>query len=112
MGEVVPFTTTSSGVDPSLFPELIDQFGYVYQSSQRPGARVHESLAEGHNPLAYWRYGSTYGKQVGIEGDLPNDIKWQSGGVVFRDENRISMNMRCTVLSGYCSPMMIPWVPG
>jgi hypothetical protein len=86
--EVAPFSTASDGSDPVLFPDSLDQFGYAYQSSQRPGARVHESLAEGNNPLAYWRYASTYGKQVGPEGDLPNDIKWQFGGIVFRDESR------------------------
>jgi hypothetical protein len=85
LGEVRAFTTTSTGWDLAWAPDKIDQYGYVYQSSQRPGARVHESLTEGGIPIGYWRYQATYGDQVGVEGDLPNDIKWQFGGVVFRD---------------------------
>jgi hypothetical protein len=87
-GEVRPFSATSSGYDLSWFPEQINQYGYVYQSSQRPDARVHESLSEGVIPIGYWRYVGTYGDQVGVEGDLPNDLKWQFGGVVFRDQQR------------------------
>lgn len=86
-GEVIPYTTTTSGMGLDWFPEQIDQYGYVYMSSERPGARVHESLGEGGLPIGYWRYDGTYGAQVGVEGDLPNDIKWQFGGVVFRDQN-------------------------
>ncbi|NIS81030.1 MAG: hypothetical protein GTO14_12665 [Anaerolineales bacterium] len=90
-GQVIPFSTTTSGMGLEWFPEQIDQYGYGYMSSQRPGARVHESLGEGGLPIGYWRYDGTYGDQVGIEGDLPNDIKWQFTGVVFRDQNsRIS----------------------
>lgn len=86
-GQVVPFSTTSTGMGLEWFPEQIDQYGYGYMSSERPGARVHESLGEGGLPIGYWRYDGTYGDQVGIEGDLPNDIKWQYTGVVFRDQN-------------------------
>jgi hypothetical protein len=84
-GEVQLFSTTSTMWDLSWDPGSIDQYGYTYRSSQRPGARVHESLSEGGIPIAYWRYGATYGDQVGIEGDRPNDLKWQFGGAVFRD---------------------------
>jgi hypothetical protein len=85
-GEVIPFSTTTSGMGLDWFPEQIDQYGYGYMSSERPGARVHESLGEGGFPIGYWRYDGTYGDQVGVEGDLPNDIKWQFVGVVFRDQ--------------------------
>jgi hypothetical protein len=88
VGEIRPFSSTSSGLDLGLFPEQIVRFGYVYQSSERPDSRVHESLSEGVIPIGYWRYVGTYGAQVGVEGDLPNDLKWQFGGVVFRDEQR------------------------
>jgi hypothetical protein len=86
-GEVIPFSTTSNGMGLEWFPDKIDQYGYGYMSSERPGARVHESLGEGAFPIGYWRYDGTYGDQVGVEGDLPNDIKWQYTGVVFRDQN-------------------------
>jgi hypothetical protein len=35
----------------------------------------------------YWRFNDNYGHQVGVgvQGDLPNDIKWQYVGVVFRN---------------------------
>jgi hypothetical protein len=81
------FEETSNGMGLEWFPEKIDQYGYGYMSSERPGARVHESLGEGAFPIGYWRYDGTYGDQVGVEGDLPNDIKWQFTGVVFRDQN-------------------------
>ncbi len=86
--EVIPFTTTSSGLGLELFPEQINQYGYAYYTSERPGARVHEALGEGNIPVGYWRYSGTYGDQAGVMGDLPNDLKWQYGGVVFRDLDR------------------------
>jgi hypothetical protein len=85
--EVIPFSTTSTGMGLEWFPDQIDQYGYGYMSSERPGARVHETLGEGGLPIGYWRYDGTYGDQVGVEGDLPNDIKWQYTGIVFRDKN-------------------------
>jgi hypothetical protein len=87
-GELIPFTTTSTGLGLEWFPEQIDQYGYAYYASERPGARVHEALGEGNIPVSYWRYGGTYGDQVGVMGDLSNDLKWQYGGVVFRDLGR------------------------
>jgi hypothetical protein len=86
-GEVIPFSTTSSGMGLDWFPNQIDQYGYAYMSSERPGARVHESLGEGGIPIGYWRYDGTFGDQVGVEGDLPNDLKWQYAGIVFRDQH-------------------------
>ncbi len=88
LGEVRLFSTTSTGFGLELFPEQLNQFGYVYQTSERPGARVHESVSEGTIPIGYWRFLATYGDQVGVEGDLPNDLKWQFGSAVFRDLDR------------------------
>ncbi len=86
--EMPLFSTASSGVYPDLFPDQIDQWGYSYRSSERPGVRVRELVSEDANLLGYWRYGDLYGGQIGMghEGDLPHDIKWQFGGAVFREE--------------------------
>ncbi|MBN1810353.1 MAG: hypothetical protein JXA14_00800 [Anaerolineae bacterium] len=75
-------STTSDGSDALWAPDKIDQYAYAYRTSQRPGARVHETIAE--HGTVYWRFGANYGDQVGREGDLPNDIKWEFGGAVFR----------------------------
>ena len=88
LGEVRLFSTTSTGYGLDYFPEQINQYGYVYQTSERPDARVHESVSEGTIPIGYWRFLATYGDQVGVEGDLPNDLKWQFGSAVFRDVDR------------------------
>ena len=75
-------STTSDGSDPHWAPEKIDQYAYAYRTSQRPGARVHENISE--EGTVYWRFNANYGDQVGREGDLLNDIKWEFGGAVFR----------------------------
>jgi hypothetical protein len=81
----VPLVSTSpDGEDQLWDPERIDQFGYAYRTSQRPGARVHETVSEEGLGIAYWRFNAPYGDQVGVEGDLPNDLKWEFGGAVFR----------------------------
>jgi hypothetical protein len=77
-------STTSDGSDIVWSPELIDQIGYSYRASQRPDARVHETIVEGEPNIHYWGFNAPYGDQVGYEGDLPNDIKWEFGGAVFR----------------------------
>jgi len=81
------FSTASSGVYPDRFPDQIDQWGYSYRSSERPGVRVRELVSEDSNIMGYWRFSDMYGRQIGMgyEGDLPNDYKFQFGGVVFRD---------------------------
>ncbi len=85
--EIPLFSTASSGVYPDRFPDQIDQWGYSYRSSERPGVRVRELVSEDSNIMGYWRFGDMYGGQIGMghEGDLPNDYKFQFGGVVFRD---------------------------
>jgi hypothetical protein len=85
--EIPLFSTASSGVYPDRFPDQIDQWGYSYRSSERPGVRVRELVSEDSNLMGYWRFNDMYGRQIGVgrEGDLPNDYKFQFGGLVFRD---------------------------
>ena len=86
-GEIPLFISTHSGRTPSLAPQEVDQWAYSYRTSQRPGVRVREVVAEdGHNG-GYWRLDTLYDEQlsVGILGDLPNDFKFQYVGTVYRD---------------------------
>ncbi len=87
VGEVPLLCSTSTGVDPALQPELVDQWGYAYRSSERPGLHVHDDLSEDFMSTGYWRFNDNYGHQVGVgvQGDLANDFKWQYIGVVFRN---------------------------
>jgi hypothetical protein len=82
--ELPLFSTTSDGTDLYWSPDLIDHYGYAYRSSERPDARVHETICEDSLGISYWRFDAEYGGQVGFEGDLPNDLKWEFGGAVFR----------------------------
>jgi hypothetical protein len=81
------FTSTTNGHPASMFPGNIDQIAYAYLSSQRPGVRVRESIAEDSQGSGYWRFDGMYDNQpgVGIDGDRPNDFKFQFVGVVYRD---------------------------
>lgn len=85
--ELPLFSSTTSGLPVSLVPEESDQIAYAYLSSQRPGVRVREAVAEDGHGSGYWRFDSMYDGQpgVGIEGDLPNDFKYQFVGAVYRD---------------------------
>ena len=64
----------------------LDLWAYSYRSIQRPLVRVREQIAEDRVSGQYWRFNDQYGSQLGVgrEGDLPNDIKFQYGGVVVR----------------------------
>ncbi|HET7090634.1 MAG TPA: hypothetical protein VFL17_18535, partial [Anaerolineae bacterium] len=86
IGEAPLFMSTASGIDPAVEPEDIDQLAYWYGSSERADVRVREILSEDNMGTAYWRFGDTYGYQIGesAEGDLPGDLKWEFGGAVFR----------------------------
>jgi len=68
-------------------PDDIDQIAYSYRSSQRPGTRVREFVAEDGETGGYWRLDTLYDDQlsVGLQGDRPNDFKFQYVGAVFRD---------------------------
>lgn len=84
--EIPLFFSTLSGRAPQIDLGNLDQIAYAYESSQRPGVRVREYLAE-DNVLAYWRLDTTYDNQlgVGIAGDIENDYKLQYLGIVFHD---------------------------
>lgn len=90
VGEVPLFNACSNGHYPDRYPNEIDQWGYAYRSSERPGIRVRELVCEDSNIFGYWRFGDMYGAQIGmgLEGDLPNDFKFQFCGLVFRDTAR------------------------
>ncbi|NIP18477.1 MAG: hypothetical protein GWM87_10190, partial [Xanthomonadales bacterium] len=81
------FSSTTSGRPVSMVPEETDQIAYAYSSSQRPGVRVRETVAEESQGSGYWRLDANYDNQpgVGVEGDLPNDFKFQYVGIVYRD---------------------------
>jgi len=88
--EIPLFISTISGRPPQIAPEEIDQMAYSYRSSQRPGVRVREVVADDGQSGGYWRLDTLYDDQlgVGIQGDLPNDFKFQYVGVVYRDLER------------------------
>ena len=81
---------TANSYNAALVPEEIVSYGYWYAGVQRPGERVREIISDDDVGTAYWRFGETYGLQpgMGIEGDMPNDFKFQFGGAVFRDTTR------------------------
>jgi hypothetical protein len=94
-GEIPLFISTRSG-RPSQFvlgkisgtiPSDVDQIAYSYRSSQRPGVRVREVVAEDGQTGGYWRLDTLYDDQlgVGVQGDQPNDFKFQYVGAVYRD---------------------------
>jgi hypothetical protein len=87
-GEIPLLSSTRTGRPPQIYPEDLDQIGYMYFSSQRPGVRVREDITEDYTfPAGYWRFETLYDDQmgVGILGDLPNDFKFQYIGAVFHD---------------------------
>lgn len=89
-GELPLFSSTTSGRPLSMVPGETDQIAYAYLSSQRPGVRVRESVAEDGQTSGYWRFDNMYDHQpgVGLQGDLPNDFKFQFVGAVYRDLDR------------------------
>ncbi|HUG38371.1 MAG TPA: hypothetical protein VML54_15540, partial [Candidatus Limnocylindrales bacterium] len=87
VGEVSLFSGGLNGWDPHLAPERVDLWAYSYRSVQRPLVRVREEIGE--DPTlggTYWRFDEQYAGQIGVglNGDLPNDIKFQYGGAVLR----------------------------
>ncbi|MEE9618409.1 MAG: carboxypeptidase-like regulatory domain-containing protein, partial [Anaerolineae bacterium] len=95
VGEIPLFISTRSGRPAQLVlrkiegmvPDDVDQIAYSYRSSQRPGVRVRELVAEDGQSGGYWRLDTLYDDQlsVGVQGDQPNDFKFQYVGVVYRD---------------------------
>jgi len=86
-GEIPLFTSTRSGRPVQMTPDDVDQIAYSYRSSQRPGLRVREVVAEDGQSGGYWRLDTLYDDQlgVGVLGDQPNDFKFQYVGTVYRD---------------------------
>jgi hypothetical protein len=84
IGEIPLFSGNLSGRDPSL-TGTADGWSYSYAAVERPLVRVREVIAEDHIQ-AYWRFSDRYARQSGsgANGDLPNDFKFQFGGVVLR----------------------------
>lgn len=80
------FISTPDGGDVHLDPSRADVWAYAYRSVQRPLVRVREYIGEDDVAGGYWRFGELYGGQsgAGLSGDLPNDVKWQFGGIVIR----------------------------
>lgn len=93
--ELPLFISTLSGQPPQFvlrqigttIPGDVDQIAYSYRSSQRPGVRVREVIAEEGQNGGYWRLDTLYDDQlsVGVLGDQVNDFKFQYIGAVFRD---------------------------
>jgi hypothetical protein len=94
-GELPLLISTRSGYAPQfvlgqigeVIPPDVDQIAYAYASSQRPGVRVREYVADDLQIGGYWRLDTLYDDQLGVgtEGDRPNDFKFQYVGVVYRD---------------------------
>ncbi|MCP4614761.1 MAG: hypothetical protein GY845_39270 [Planctomycetes bacterium] len=87
IGEMPFISSSSKGLSPSMKPEAVDQWGYFYSTSWRPGISVRSHVAEDMVPASYWFFDDVYGYQFGVgpNGDLPGDIKMNYGGTVFRD---------------------------
>jgi len=86
-GEIPLFSSTRSGRAVQMEPDDADQIAYSYRYSQRPGVRVREVVAEDGQTGGYWRLDTLYDDQlsVGVQGDQPNDFKFQYVGTVYRD---------------------------
>lgn len=86
LNELPLVTTTQSGYDWSLFPETIDQWGYAYISTQRPGVSVRGYVGTDNLFRSYWSTDYLYDRQLGTgsNGDVENDVKLQFGGAVIR----------------------------
>jgi len=87
IGEMPFVSSSSQGFSPSMKPEAVDQRGYFYTTSWRPGISVRSHVAEDMVPASYWFFDDVYGYQFGVgpNGDMPGDIKMNYGGTVFRD---------------------------
>ena len=87
IGELPYVSMTHSGLPPSIKPEDVDQWGYFYTTSWRPGVGVRSQVSEDMVPTGYWFFDDPYGYQFGDgpQGDRPGDVKMNYGGGVFRD---------------------------
>ena len=87
IGEMPFVSSSSKGFSASMEPKAVDQWGYFYSTSWRPGISVRSHVAEDMVPASYWFFDDVYGYQFGVgpNGDLPGDVKMNYGGTVFRD---------------------------
>ncbi len=87
IGEMPFVSTSSTGLPPSLAGAAVDQWGYFYTTSWRPGVSVRCQVSEDMLPAGYWFFDDPYGYQFGAgpQGDLPGDFKMNYAGTVFRD---------------------------
>ena len=87
IGELPYVCLTARGMPPSVDPTDIDQWGYFYAVSWRPGVSVRSLVAEDAQPVGYWFFDDPYAHQFGNgpQGDLAGDVKMNYGGGVFRD---------------------------
>jgi hypothetical protein len=86
IGEAPLLIGRRDGVDGHVEPARNDLWGYSYRSIQRPFVRVREEISDQSCNGCYWRFREHYAAQAGVgrDGDLPNDFKFQFGGVVLR----------------------------
>ena len=80
----IPLTTITE-----LDQDNIGVTAYSYNSAQRPGVRVRETIQRGDVGKSYWRFNDAYHMQSGNsphEGDRPGEFKFLYGGAVIRDE--------------------------
>jgi hypothetical protein len=87
MGETPLFSVAAGPSDPAYTLNPVEQWGYTYRVAQRPGMSVHQQVTEDSAHAPIWRFGNRHSSQVGMgmDGERPNDFKWQFGGVVLRD---------------------------
>jgi hypothetical protein len=86
-GEILLFSSTPNYLPAVFKPVAPDtHWGYFYSGAARPGVRIRDMVSEDENQESYWRFDDTYNYQlgVGLNGDLPNDFKFQFGGTVYR----------------------------
>ena len=85
-GELPLILSTSNGLDAPFALSAIDQWGYAYRSALCPGVRVRETVGTDGGFAPYWGFQEQYLAQrgMGVESDLPNDIKWLFGAAVFK----------------------------
>ena len=84
IGEAPFHSTGPNQVDPHVATTTdYDLWAYAYRFVQRPRVRVREVIAEECIIDLYWRFDDRYGLQTGTgaNGDLPNDFKFQFGGI-------------------------------
>ena len=84
IGEAPFHTTGPDRVDPHIAATTDNELSaYAYRFVQRPRVRVREVIAEECVQDLYWRFDDRYGLQTGTgaNGDLPNDFKFQFGGI-------------------------------